>query len=257
MAHYFLSWLRRHQFAFSGNIQADQARLRKLDAGARARLELFLGHAPYRTGLADVDAAPTITMVRQPVARVESFCQHVSEGKSPVIHKSPRGPAMDLDAFLSEDRVQLHNFQSRILLGNGSYQLPSGTVEELAGRALQVLTEAVTAFGITEEFDRSLLLLWRMMGWKRKPVYRLRNTADPMRQLTFAPRHLERIRELNQIDHLLYEGAKTLFQQRLATFCPDIESLLGPYRNQLAQPQPVFMLMASIRYLRALLGSAA
>src|SRR5262249_50440355 len=52
-----------------------------LDPSHRERIALVGGHAPRITGEAGIDTLPTVTLLREPVSRVKSFCQHVSEGK--------------------------------------------------------------------------------------------------------------------------------------------------------------------------------
>ena len=69
----------RH-YLFSGDLEKDKGRYQKISASKRAQISLFSGHAPRITGIPEVDILPTIAFFRDPVERVKSFCQHVSEG---------------------------------------------------------------------------------------------------------------------------------------------------------------------------------
>jgi hypothetical protein len=176
---------------------------------------LVAGHSPRITGIPQVDVLPTITFLRDPVKRVKSFCQHVSEGKSPdmLIRFPPE--RFDLDEFLASGDVQLSNFQTRMLLGEESYELPQGDVEALAEAALRVLAEDMVGFGLVEDFDSSLVLFRRKLGWQLWPVYRRLNERDDESLLTFNHDQLATIRELNALDLLVYEQARERFQEEL------------------------------------------
>jgi hypothetical protein len=196
-----------------------------------------------------------VTFLRNPLERVKSFCQHVSEGKSSTIDPGALGPSMDLDNFLDSGRIQLNNFQSRILLGERGYDLPVLEDEELVARALQVLEQEFRGFGITEEFNRSMLLLRRALGWKKLPLYQTRNSKNTAALLTFEPRHLEKIIALNQVDLQLYDRALVLFRERIAMLGPDFERELAEYEVRLARTHPFFTVIDVARAIRKLWGS--
>lgn len=236
---YLGSWLLRRQFVFSGNLEADQQRYQKLSPAARSRIVICTGHAPRLTACAELDALPTITLLRHPVERVKSLCQHISEGKSVKINGNRAGD-FDLDELLESGRIQLNNFQSRMLLGRQGFRLPRGSNTSLATRATEVLASELRCFGLTEDFDRSLLLFRQVLGWRKLPVYRSRNRKNPRALLSFQQRHLDRIEQLNTIDIELYDKARALFYQRLGQQCPDIEKDLVQLRSALARPSPAF-----------------
>ena len=245
-------YLLRRQFVFSGNIRRDRERFAAMPARSRQRLALCTGHAPLHTGCLELDQMPTVTLLRDPVERVKSFCQHISEGKSPQIYRREGGQPFDLDALLASGRIQLNNFQSRMILGGDAYQLPRGDVAGLAEQAVARLAEGLAGFGLTEELDCSLLLFRRTLGWQRWPVYRSRNRKDTAALLQFERRHIERIRELNSLDEAVYGAARELFEQRLALHCPDIEAELAQFRLQQSAPQPLFAVLDAARGLSRL-----
>ncbi len=203
------------RFDFSGNIQADRRRFRTLVPSRRDQLRLVAGHSPRITGIPLVDTLPTVTFLRDPIKRVKSFCQHVSEGKSP--DQLDRFPPerFDLDEFLASGDVQLANFQTRMLLGQESYDLPQEDEQTLARAAWRVLSEDLAGFGLVEEFDKSLVLLRRKLGWQLWPVYRRLNVRDDAALLTFSDDQLATIRELNALDLLVYEQARQRLLEEL------------------------------------------
>lgn len=156
-------------------------------------------------------------------------------GKSPQLHDPVAYGAFDLDEFLAVDQLQLSNFQTRLLLGREGYQLPPGDSDTLVARAMERLESKVACFGVTEEFDRSLLLFREVLGWKSWPVYRSRNIGNPQARIQFEARHVVRIEELNRIDMVLYRLAREAFIRRLGQYGPKIEEELPCFRAALAK----------------------
>lgn len=235
------AYLLRHRFVFSGNPRADGQRYQAMTAAARERVAICMGHAPLHTGCEELDRLPTLTLLREPLSRVKSLCQHVSEGKSPNIYRSDQGHPFDLDEFLASGRVQLNNFQSRMILGDEDYALPSGSTHVLISQAISSLESDLCCYGLTEDFDRSLLLFRQVLGWRPWPIYRSRNAGNPQALLRFEPRHIQRIRELNALDEQLYASAREGFYRRVATQCPDMEEQLSAFHSVQARPHGAFV----------------
>jgi hypothetical protein len=246
---YLRPYLLRRQFVFSGDIEADQRRFAGLSPQARRRITICTGHAPRVTGCSEIDAMPTVTLLRHPVERVKSFCQHISEGKSPQIYSPVGHGPFDLDALLDSGRIQLNNFQSRMVLGERGYALPAGEANTLAPRAMALLDSQFSCFGLTEDIDRSLLLFRRQLRWEQWPLYRSRNSSNPQAQLQFETRHIARIEALNTIDLALYQLARDTFYRRLQVQCPDLEEELPLFRSALAGSRPRFAVIDLARSL--------
>ena len=240
---YLGPYLLRRQFVFSGNIAADQRRLAGMSEAALERIVICTGHAPRVTGCAQIDAMPTVTLLRDPVERVKSFCRHISEGKSPQIYSPAEHGAFDLDELLGSGRIQLNNFQSRMVLGECGYALPAGSETVLAARAMELLASQFSCFGLTGELDRSLLLFQRVLGWRKWPLYRSRNSSNPQASLQFEARHIARIEELNRLDMAFYRMARETFFRRWQEQGPELEAALPRFRSALTKAEPYFALI--------------
>jgi Sulfotransferase family len=156
---YFRKW----HFAFTGAHPSDINRLTNLPEAKRQKIELFTGHAPIMTGIDLVDHAKMITFLREPISRVKSFIQHISEGKSPEYLKGP----FDLDSFLESGVEDLSNLQTKMLINKGaSYSrslINTMSKSEAKDRALYNLLHVVAGFGIQEYFDESLILFAKLL----------------------------------------------------------------------------------------------
>lgn len=220
-----LQYLGRAHFSFSGELAVDRRQFAELTPERQARIRLFTGHAPIETGIPEVDRDTAIvTMLREPVGRVKSLCQHVYEGKSPHLRERFPSDRFDLDDFLSSGYEGLSNLQTRMLINKGKAAagdlLNSMSGDEAAVMALRNLHEKTAAYGISEYFDESLVHLQQKFGW-RTPCYTSINTKNPSSLLVFEDRHLARIAEANAVDMAVYEAAKRRFLELIES--PDFD----------------------------------
>lgn len=99
-------------FTFTGDFSVDNQNFIDQPESQRQSIVLWLGNAPFEPGIPEADTATVITMLRDPISRVRSFCQHVYEGKSPYLRAHFPPESFDLDAFLSSGNPELANLQS-------------------------------------------------------------------------------------------------------------------------------------------------
>jgi len=199
-------------FVFKGYLPSDIERFRALSEHDRNSIELFTGHAPITSGIPEADNATIITFFREPVTRVKSFCQHVSEGKSAELVRDFPPESFKLDEFLRSGNSQLSNLQTKFLVKQDIRDFPIETLPESEAKdiALDNLSQKVSCFGLQEYFDESLLLLATRFNWKM-PIYIPANRANRQRLIEFKEHHIERIAELNSIDIELYKACKERF----------------------------------------------
>jgi hypothetical protein len=215
-----LASILRHQyrgiplFEFTGEIATDKERYFALPEEERKNIGLFLGHSHRMTGIPEADTASVITLLRDPIERVKSFCQHVYEGKSPHLLAEFPPDSFSLERFLESGYGELSNLQTRHLLESDDpesvLRVRSLSAREAQDMALDVLFHQTRLFGLVELFDESVIAFSSAFGW-RMPFYRRNNVKNPNRILEFQPRHLERIAELNAIDSEVYAAARRRF----------------------------------------------
>ncbi len=226
-------------FAFTGNTASDIKRFEALSEEDQNKVALFLGHAPIVTGIKPADEAVTITFLREPISRVKSFCQHVSEGKSSHLIRDFPPESFSLDKFLESGDVELSNLQAKILAGRGSCwtsALEGMSDAEAEYLAVDNLLHKIQLVGLQEYFDESLLLFSSTFHW-RTPFYVSRNKKNTNKLLQFEQRHLEQIVALNKIDMAIYRRAKQQFMIQLGSVT-SLEEKLKRFRvkNKLGLP---------------------
>jgi len=194
-------------------------RWRTITKDERQRIRYIYGHSPIFTDIPEIDSFPIITMLREPVSRFKSFCQHVFEGKSPELRDSfPPGSLLDLDDFIASSEARgFDNTQTKMLINHGGY-LSSVMIhlmgeQSAAQTALEHLCEKTT-FGLQEYFYESLKLYGQDLQCELQPLEVSYNVKTG-RLLEFTNAQLERIAELNAIDILVYQKAKEIFMARI------------------------------------------
>ncbi len=203
----------RKLFSFTDDIDSDINRFQMLSEDDKNNIVLFIGHAPIVTSLKEADDAMIITILRDPIKRVKSFCRHVASGESPYLREAFPPESFSLDRFLESGNEELFNLQTRMLINNkwasDLLLLKSMSASEAKDAALENLFNKVSYFGLQEYFDESLTLFWSSLNWPKMPSY------APLRQsvlnMEFKRHHLERIEELNAIDIEVYKAAKERF----------------------------------------------
>lgn len=199
------------RFVFTGDNKIDKERFSELSKVEKDSVGLFTGHAPIVSGIKEADEIPIITILRDPVSRVKSFCQYVSEGKSKYLLGMFPPERFDLDEFLYSGNSELSNLQSRMLInyemGEKGLLISNLNQDEIKLMALDNLFNKLTCYGLQEKFDESLIHISRKFGWKT-PYYEYRNRKDLKKLLKFEDRHINKIKELNEIDIAFYNEAK-------------------------------------------------
>ena len=106
------------------------------------------------------------------------------------------------------------NDQTRLLAGKyGAPNSETCSYDELLSIAKENLAKYFAVVGITEEFDRSLILMKRILGW-RNPFYMRRNvTRARPRKREISQETLRAIEANNKLDLELYRYAKKLFSR--------------------------------------------
>jgi len=201
-------------FSFTGDATLDDQRFSALSEYEKNNIGVFIGHAPVVTGIRQADDATIVTFLRDPVDRVRSICQHVSEGKSQYLLEKYPPDKFCLDEFLESGIMELSNYQTTMLVNQRNKVSPISInkMSEMEAReaALENLLDKISCFGLQEYFDESLIMLSSTLNWKM-PLYESKNKKNINNLIQFEKSHLERIEDLNRIDIEVYRLAKEIF----------------------------------------------
>jgi hypothetical protein len=217
----------RHFFGFTGFLKEDLKRYSNLDS--KSEIRLFAGHFNRIIGIKEIDELQTITFLREPVSRVKSFCQHVWEGKTPQLTKLFPPGRFNLDDFLDSEYFELENLQVRMLTGYQA-EITEHNSFQLVDEAVNILKNDITSFGLTEDFDTSLMMFRDIFKWPW-PTYRKTNIKKKSKLITLRDEHIEKIRKLNHADIEFYKAASEIFRERTKNNKEQISSSLSEFER--------------------------
>jgi hypothetical protein len=155
-----------------------------------------------------------VTVLRHPIARAVSEYQFLCQ--RPAHPLNPKVRELSLAEFLRSGLTrQLSNGQTRLLSGASDPGDPGVSTwrpmtEADLERAIDHLERYFSVVGIQERFEETVLLMCRVLGWRRWRV-RHRNATVPMVEPTAQDR--AQIESLNLLDLRLYEWARVRFDE--------------------------------------------
>ncbi len=216
-----------------------------LPAGRRAGFRCILGHMDY--GLHEHIEGPCryLTMLREPVSRVESHFRQYERTTRKTERAERRASAFE--SFLADHRSEVENLQARFLVGN--HDLDPRRNAETQAVVTDRLRKQFMLVGTVDRFDETVVLLRRVMGWE-DVSYRRRNASRWMTRLRRTPRAVRgRIQELNRIDAALHAEANDLLDQAIEahepTFREDVEHFRA--NNKIWVPTKVERALAKLQ----------
>src|SRR5439155_16537110 len=107
------------------------------------------------------------------------------------------------------------NDQTRLLAGKDYASRSGACSHEMLAAAKRNLRDHFAVVGLTEDFDRSLILMKRVLGWSY-PFYIRQNVNHRRPQKEDIPGETLRvIQAYNELDCELYRYGKELFQEQI------------------------------------------
>ena len=158
----------------------------------------------------------TFTILRDPVSRMISEINHIYSDKMDLLHEHVKD--MKKAEALDDPRMKeaLENSQTRYMVGNAGEDYDSLDERERLEVAKGFLDE-LSFVGIQEQFNTSIFLLSRELGWRLPP--KIKKINEKITQNGMKVHHripfIGKIYNLNRLDIQLYRYAQTLFDRRV------------------------------------------
>lgn len=209
---------RQHEIYATGNVGDDGVvAFSQMSPAQKARIKLIKGHMAY--GLHESVPGPSayFTFLRDPIERAISHFHFVRRMPEHPAHRFIVGENLDIESTLERHLdFMLFNAQVRMLSGAWHDPRPGQCTVDHLRLAQKRLQEDIAVIGLTEEFDASLLLLSKALGWKALYYARRNVTVGRPEKKALPPQTLAALTEANKLDLELFQYAQTLFAQRVA-----------------------------------------
>jgi hypothetical protein len=187
-------------YGYSRSMQVgndDTPAYRNLPLEERRHIRLLKGHVTFGIHKHCPGTTRYITLVREPVAQVDSFYRMLLDEYSP-----SQFSRKSLETYINGHPTYVHNRQLRMVTGVG----PEASVGmDTLKRAKDLLNECFVVVGTTERFGASLLLMKERLDWSWPPFYVRSRTGDKETKKPIPGRVRRIIREQNKWDIRLYQ----------------------------------------------------
>jgi hypothetical protein len=187
----------------------------------KRKIQLIKGHIGF--GLHQFLPQPCtyFTLLRDPIKRIISHYYHVLRMPDHYLHETVTQHNMDLKTFVcSGISLELDNCQTRLMAasqGDENEKIKFGCMtSDILEVAKQNLQNHFSVVGTMEEFDQTLLLLQKKLGWNNI-YYGRKNTGknQTTQKSEISTGTLAAIEQQNALDIELYQFVKQLLKQQI------------------------------------------
>jgi hypothetical protein len=193
-------------------------------------VRVIMGHFSFGAHRFLQHESAYFTVLREPVSRVISHYSFVRRSPTHYLYETAQG--LGLPEFVASCGLEEpNNDQTRMLAGEHRLTGSARSAERVLGAAKEHLRDHFAVTGLTEDFDRSILLMKRVFDWKA-PYYARENVSRgrPSSQ-RLSSETLRVIAAHNQLDLALYQFARDIFAAQLQQHGGSLESELRSFRR--------------------------
>jgi hypothetical protein len=191
----------------------------------KSKVRLIRGHVDYGIHHYVSEPCRYFTVLRNPIKRIVSLFYDVKHWRN-----DTEVASMQLGEYIESNHPSyVQNDQVKRLAGAGGQDCQAD--DELLELAKNNLSQYITAFGLTERYDESVIVLRRLLGWSRYPLYirgKTNNHRPPLSAIDSGI--LKAIHHQNQMDMSLYQFARDRFEEQLKAI-GSIESELHRFQK--------------------------
>jgi hypothetical protein len=205
-------------FSIGAIAQESIAQFEALPEEERNRIRLLRGHMGF--GLHEFLPGPAhyFTLLRDPVARVISHYNFIRRTPDHYLYDRVVEGNLSLYDLLQENyALMLNDAQVRLISGVWGYAPFGEVTPEMLETAKQNLAQFFPVVGLTEQFDKTVMLLKETFNWPAAITYHRRNVSRDGKTADALPAQtIELIRHVNRQDQALYEFGRKLFREQCA-----------------------------------------
>lgn len=217
--------------SFTASIRKEQA---SLDIPRAEKLKLIQGHFGFGIHEHLAQHCTYFTLLRDPIERCISSYFYMRRTASHRHYKTINSRYQTLEKYIKSGFIKKHsldNLQVRFLSGLRGEINQDALSREALEYAKFNLVNNFLVVGIVEEFDQSLLLLQKKLGWKNifySPVNRTENKTE---RNDLSLKTFELIKQDNELDIELYEYGFQIFKKLISNQSRDFDSQIKRFQQ--------------------------
>jgi hypothetical protein len=208
----------------------------KEPAEIRDQKQIMIGHMMYGVHEHFDYNVEYFTVLRNPVDRVVSLYYYILQTPGYPIHDAIKRNKMSLLDFAASSLIyESDNGLIRYCVPDG-FHLPHGGCTRDTLETAKANLRTMRAIGLTEDFDRSLVVMKNVFGWGHVPLYTKQNPTRGRRTMNEIDQDvLDAIGEINRYDVELYQYGQELYREQLRKQDPGLDDDVASYRESLAE----------------------
>ncbi len=229
-----------------GNHKDRIIQLQHLLKERKKKISLIMGHIGYGIHSYLPGKYQYVTMIRNPLKRVVSMYHHIQRDQKHQLHSLVKNKSLS-EYLTSEIDESSTNSQTRFIAGvkldqeiDGDDDLigyGKGTPEQMLEQAKINLKNNIL-FGVTEQFNKSMLLFRKELGWKR--IFYSKFNRGNYNPTSLSTQEMNLIVKYNNLDMELYDYAVDLFEKNVEALIPSIITELKDYNKKNKYFGPLF-----------------
>lgn len=195
----------------------EREKYQQLSAPEKEGFDLIYGHIPFIGNQGLKRGIEYFTFLRTPRERLLSQYKHIKGDGNHVIKRQINVDDYSLKDFLKQGIVKnFDNLMTRYLSGNLSKNYLEIDQSDLE-QAIRNFDANFAIFGLTEQFDESLVLLSDYMNWPPLLYIRENKSSYKIKKEELDTETEELIIKCNRYDEVLFKHAKEKFEKLLAS----------------------------------------
>lgn len=202
-----------------------EQRFKAFSTEQQVAIKVILGHFPYGSCNWSENRPTYVTVLREPIDRLISHYHFVKRAPDHYLHQAVNVQDMSLEEYVASGiSLEMDNGQTRMICGPAAMKIPFGQcTADMLAEAKYNLRNKITVVGLTEDFDRTVILMGHIFGWNW-PFYIARNrTRNRPQRTEIAPETIRIMEKQNRFDIALYNYARELFDARVRAEGPSFE----------------------------------
>jgi hypothetical protein len=187
----------------------------KLSQKERDKIKVLVGHFPFGLHEHLNGDFQYVTFMREPVERVLSAYFYNKGNQSSDVYDAINENNLNIEEYLDRNiEPWSNNAMTKHFAGCSLEEFKMECTEELFLKAKSNLLNCCIAVGLTEEFDKSLLVLKSVLNWS-PPKYERKNiTPVKKSKQEIDEQTIDRIKSINKYDVQLYRLGVELFSKQ-------------------------------------------